>query len=64
MKVAKGDFPGGLVVKNLPSNAVRMSSISGRGTKTPHAPFMLFNRSVMSDSLQPRGLQHVRLPCP
>ena len=23
-----------------------------------------FSRSVMSDSLQPRGLQHVRLPCP
>ena len=25
---------------------------------------LLFSRSVMSDSLQPRGLQHVRLPCP
>ena len=23
-----------------------------------------FSRSVMSDSLQPRGLQHARLPCP
>ena len=23
-----------------------------------------FNRSVMSDSLQPHGLQHTRLPCP
>ena len=23
-----------------------------------------FSRSVMSDSLQPRGLQHIRLPCP
>ena len=23
-----------------------------------------FSRSVMSDSLQPRGLQHTRLPCP
>ena len=25
---------------------------------------LLFNRSVMSDSLRPRGLQHARLPCP
>ena len=24
----------------------------------------LFNRSVVSDSLQPYGLQHARLPCP
>ena len=25
---------------------------------------LLFSCSVMSDSLQPRGLQHTRLPCP
>ena len=25
---------------------------------------LLFSRWVMSDSLQPRGLQHARLPCP
>ena len=25
---------------------------------------VLFSRSVMSDSLQPHGLQHTRLPCP
>jgi len=25
---------------------------------------MLFSHSVMSDSLQPHGLQHARLPCP
>ena len=25
---------------------------------------VLFSHSVMSDSLQPRGLQHARLPCP
>ena len=25
---------------------------------------LLFSRSVMSDSLQPQGLQHARLPCP
>ena len=26
--------------------------------------FLLFSRSVMSDSLQPHGLQHTRFPCP
>ena len=25
---------------------------------------LLFSRSVMSDSLKPHGLQHIRLPCP
>ena len=25
---------------------------------------LLFSYSVMSDSLQPHGLQHARLPCP
>ena len=30
-----------------------------------HKPaIVLFSCSVMSDSLQPHGLQHVRLPCP
>ena len=32
-----GDFPGGPVVKNLPSNAGDTGSILGRGTKIPHA---------------------------
>ena len=27
-------------------------------------PALLFSRLVVSDSLQPRGLQHTRLPCP
>ena len=31
------DFPGGPVVKNLPSNAGDMGSIPGRGIKIPHA---------------------------
>ena len=31
------DFPGGPVVKNLPSSAGDVGSILGRGTKTPHA---------------------------
>ena len=31
------DFPGGPVVKNLPSNAGDAGSIPGRGNKIPHA---------------------------
>ena len=31
------DFPGGPVVKNLPSNAGDAGSIHGQGTKIPHA---------------------------
>jgi len=31
---------------------------------SPWESFFLFSCSVMSDSLQPRGLQHTRLPCP
>ena len=31
------DFPGGLVVKNLPSNAGDAGSVPGRGTKFPQA---------------------------
>ena len=30
------DFPGGLVVKNLPSNAGDAGSILGQGTNIPH----------------------------
>ena len=29
-----GDFPGGAVVKNLPSNAREMGSIPGQGTRS------------------------------
>ena len=29
-----------------------------------NSPQLLFRHSVMSDSLQPHGLQHARLPCP
>ena len=31
------NFPGGPVVKNLPSNAGDVSLIPGQGTKIPHA---------------------------
>ena len=36
-KRRKRDFPGGPVVKNLPSNAEDAGSIPGRGTKISHA---------------------------
>jgi len=32
-----GDFPGGLVIKILPSNTEGMGLIPGQGAKTPHA---------------------------
>ena len=33
-----GDFPGGLVVKGLPSSAGDVGQISGQGTNISHAP--------------------------
>ena len=33
----EGDFPGGPVVENPPSNAGDAGSIPGQGTKIPHA---------------------------
>ena len=32
--------------------------------RTGHETLLLFSHSVLSDSLQPHGLQHTRLPCP
>ena len=40
-----------------------VSCIAGRFLTTS-VTLLLFSRSVMSDSLQPHGLQHSRLPCP
>ena len=37
LKIKKRDFPGGPVVKNLPSNVGDAGSIPGRGTKISHA---------------------------
>ena len=37
-KTIPGDFPGGPVVENLPSNAGDTGSIPGWETKIPHAP--------------------------
>ena len=40
-KVYLGDFPGGLVVKNLPSNAGDMGLIPGWGARIPLTPGQL-----------------------
>ena len=37
MKRTGRDFPGGPVVKNVPSNVEGMGLIPGQGTKIPHA---------------------------
>ena len=37
---------------------------SGGAGGTPGKPSVRFSRSVMSDSLEPHGLQHARPPCP
>ena len=37
IKRSTRDFPGGPVVKNLPSNAGDVGSITGQGIKIPHA---------------------------
>ena len=36
-KKCSGDFPGGLIVRNLPSNSGDTDLIPGLGTKIPHA---------------------------
>ena len=41
-----GNFPGGPVVKNLPSNAGHAGCIPGQGTKTPHAVRQLNPRTT------------------
>ena len=38
-KLSSRDFPGGPVVKNLPSDAGDTGSIPGRETKVPHTPW-------------------------
>ena len=43
------DFPGGPVVKNLPSNAGHACSIPGRGTKIPHTEGQLSRRAPTTE---------------
>ena len=46
-----GDFPGGPVVKNPPSNAGDMGLIPGQGTKIPRALGQLSPRTTTRESL-------------
>ena len=39
-------------------------TLAGRQTLDRQALLLLFSRSVVSNSLQPHGLQHARPPCP
>ena len=41
IEIKSGDFPGGPMVKNLPSNAKDMGSIPGQGTKIPHTAWQV-----------------------
>ena len=43
------DFPGGPVVKNLPSNAGDPGSIPGRGTKIPLAAGQLSSHAATTE---------------
>ena len=48
-KSISGDFPGGPVVKNLPSNGEDTSLIHGWGTKIPHASGQLSWRAATAE---------------
>ena len=50
------DFPGSLVVKNLPANARDMGSIPGQGTKTPHAAGQLSLNTTTTKAHMPYSL--------
>ena len=48
-----GDFPGGPVVKTLPSNAGGAVSIPGQGAVIPHASWPMSNRnSIVTNSVK------------
>ena len=51
-KNSSGDFPGGPVVKNPPSNAGDVGSIPCRGTKIPHAMGQLIPRTTTTELLR------------
>jgi len=43
---------------------LNMWNLLGLGIKPMSPALVQFNRSVVSDSFRPHGLQHARLPCP
>ena len=48
------DFPGGSVVKNMPSHAGDMSSIPAWGTKIPHATRQLSLHATTKEACAPQ----------
>ena len=48
----KGEFPGGPVVKNPPSNAGDTGSIPGRETRIPHAAGQLGLRATTTELMR------------
>ena len=56
-KALQRDFPGGPVVKNLPSNAGDMRSTPGQGTKIPHASEQLSPRATTTEPACPRACE-------
>ena len=59
--------PGGTSVHGRTPWLWRQDCVMVWGGMAPSSPlfhFVQFSRSVVSDSLQPQGLQHTRLPCP
>ena len=50
-KIETGDFPGGPVVKNLPSNTEDASSVPGQGIKIPHTVGQLCPHAATRESL-------------
>ena len=49
-----GDFLGGPVAKNLPSNAGDMGSIPGQGTKIPHTAGQLSSTAATGEACMPQ----------
>ena len=57
--------PANNITPFLPNRTLLSSGIKQISEKTALDQLLVvFNRSVVSDSLQPHGLQHARLPCP
>ena len=53
----QGDFPGGTVVKTLPSNAGAVGSIPGQGAYISHASW-LKNSNIIINSVKPKKAYH------
>ena len=49
-KIETGDFPGGPVVKNLPSNAEDACSVPGQGIKIPHTMGQIHPHAATKES--------------